>query len=182
MRPDLYVSMRRSGIDPASLKELHRIILTTDGTVTDILEAYYRERMDVVPVRQVTVAANTLTPDHQRALRTDAGDVLEREIMLRGEISESCHIYAHSFIALDRLPEPVLAGLLERKKPIGHLLFEHRVATFKEIIDCHREPAAALAKLFAISDRAPMLSRTYVLSIEDKPMMLITEKFPEYGR
>jgi chorismate-pyruvate lyase len=182
MRSDLYVSMRRSGIDPDGLKELHRIILTTDGTVTDILEAYFRERMDVVPVRQQTVSASAIQAAHQTALGIETGDILEREIMLRGEISESCHVYAHSLIALERLPEPIRAGLLEKKKPIGHLLLEHRIATFKEIVDCHREPAASLAKLFAISERAPMLCRTYVLSVGDQPIMLITEKFPEYGR
>jgi chorismate-pyruvate lyase len=184
MRNDLYVSMRRSGIDPGGLKELHRIILTTDGTVTDILEAYFRERMDVVPIRQQTVAARALSASQQATLQVAADDseVLEREILLRGEISESCHVYAHSFIAVERLPEPVRAGLLAKTKAIGHLLLEHRIATFKEIVDCHREPAGALATLFAISDRAPMLSRTYVLSVDGQPIMVINEKFPEYGR
>src|SRR5688500_5163022 len=163
MRQDLYIAMRRSGIDVATLKELHRIILTTDGTVTDILEAHFRERMDVVPVRQQPVDAAALSAD-QRAALGDAAEILEREILLRGEISESCHVHAHSLIALDRLPEDVRTGLLEKKKPIGHLLLEYRIATFKEIVDCHREPAGVLAKLFAISERAPLLSRTYVIS------------------
>ena len=185
MRPDLYVSMRRSGIDPDSLKELHRIILTTDGTVTDILEAYFRERMNVVPIQQQTIAPSALTAAQQATLQLttdDSSEVLDREILLRGEISESCHVYAHSQIVVERLPEAVRAGLLAKTKAIGHLLLEQRIATFKEIVDCHREPAGALAKLFAISERAPMLSRTYVLSIVEKPIMVITEKFPEYGR
>ena len=182
MRPDLYVSMRRSGIDPDGLKELHRIILTTDGTVTDILEAYFRERMNVDPIQQQTVAARTLPAVQQAQLEiADDSEVIEREILLRGEISDSCHVYARSLIAVERLPAPVREGLLAKTKPIGHLLLEHRIATFKEIVDCHREPAGALAKLFAINERAPMLSRTYVLSV-GAPIMVITEKFPEYGR
>jgi chorismate-pyruvate lyase len=149
--------------------------------VTDILEAYFRERMVVVPLDQGTVGSATLPASQQAALAID-GDVLKREILLRGEISESCHLYASSVIALARLPEPIRVGLLERHTPIGHLLLEHRVATFKEIIECHREPAGPLAKWFAISDRAPLLSRTYVLSVEGQPLMMITEKFPEFGR
>jgi chorismate-pyruvate lyase len=183
MRTDLYVSMRRSGIDPDGLKELHRIILTTDGTVTDILEAYFRERMNIDAIQQQTVAARALTAAQQALLQIPADDseVIEREILLRGEISESCHVYAKSLIAVARLPAPVREGLLAKTKPIGHLLLEHRIATFKEIVDCHREPAGPLAKLFAIGERAPMLSRTYVLSVGE-PIMVITEKFPEYGR
>ena len=185
MRTDLYVSMRRSGIDPGTLKELHRIILTTDGTVTDILEAYHRERMIVLALHQDVAAASTL-PDAQRSAlgleTTPEAQVLVREILLRGEISESCHLHASSAIALDRLPEPVRQGLLDKKQPIGHLLLEHRIATFKEIIDCHRDPAGALAAHFGITERAPMLSRSYVISVADRPLMYITEKFPEFGR
>jgi chorismate-pyruvate lyase len=185
MRTDLYVSMRRSGIDPGTLKELHRILLTTDGTVTDILEAYHRERMTVVALHQDTVPASTLPRAQQVALgieTTPDAEVLTREILLRGEISESCHVYATSVIVLDRLAAPVRLGLLDKKQPIGHLLLEHRIATFKEIIDCHRDPAGALAPHFGISDRAPMLSRTYVVSVANQPLMFITEKFPEFGR
>ncbi|HEY5933186.1 MAG TPA: chorismate pyruvate-lyase family protein [Kofleriaceae bacterium] len=185
MRTDLYVSMRRSGIDPGTLKEQHRIILCTDGTVTDILEAYHRERMTVVTLHQDVVPAQDLSRAQLTALGLDAtpaSEVLKREILLRGEVSESCHLHATSVIVLDRLSEPVRQGLLDKKQPIGHLLLEQRIATFKEIIDCHRDPAGALATHFAISDRAPMLSRTYVISVEARPLMMITEKFPEFGR
>ena len=185
MRADLYVSLRRSGIDPDVLKDLHRIILTTDGTVTDILEAYFREQMVVVALHQETAAAETL-PAAQLGLLglagSAGGEVLKREIVLRGEISESCHLHAASVIALDRLEPALRAGLLEKKKPIGHLLLEQRIPTFKEIDEVRREPAGALARLFAIAENAPMLSRTYVMSVDHKPLMMITEKLPEFGR
>lgn len=185
MRPDLYVSLRRSGIDPNSLKDLHRIILTTDGTVTDMLEAYFREPMVVVALSQDTVGTDTL-PQAQRAsfgfAPKPGGEALRREIILRGEISESCHLYATSVIALDRLPPPIRVGLLEKRKPIGHLLLENRIPTFKEILEVRRETAGALSKLFAIAESAPVLSRTYMLSVDSQALMLITEKVPEFGR
>ena len=40
MRHDLVQALQRGGIDPRGLNPLHRILLTTDGTVTDMLEAY----------------------------------------------------------------------------------------------------------------------------------------------
>jgi chorismate-pyruvate lyase len=184
VRQDLYVSMKRSGIDPEQLKELHRIILTTDGTVTDILEAYLRERMTVVALHHETIASGALPVPDQAVLGVaeEGGEVLKREILLRGEISESCHLYASSLIALFRLPPAVRSGLMEKQKSIGHVLLEQRIPTFKEIVDCHRERAGALAARFAISEHAPLLSRTYVMSIERLPVMVITEKFPEFGR
>jgi chorismate-pyruvate lyase len=185
MRSDLYLSLRRSGIDPEVLKELHRILLTTDGTVTDILEANFRERMVVVALHQEEVAADTLPPAQQALLGLAAppgGEALKREIVLRGEISESAHLYATSVISLDRLEPALRVGLLEKKKPIGHLLLEYRIPTFKEIVEVRREPAGTLGKVFAIAENAPMLSRTYVMSIDRQPLMLITEKVPEFGR
>jgi chorismate-pyruvate lyase len=184
MRSDLYVSLRRSGIDPNALKELHRIILTTDGTVTDILEAYFREQIVVVALSQNIVGTDTLASAQRTVFGFAAkpGEALQREIILRGEISESCHLYATSVIALDRLPPPLRAGLLEKHKPIGHLLLEHRIATFKEILEVRRETAGPLAKLFAIGESAPILSRTYLLSVDGQALMLITEKVPEFGR
>ena len=185
MRADLYVSLRRSGINPDGLKDLHRIVLTTDGTVTDILEAYFRERMVVVALHQELIASGALTAPHQAALRFapgDEGQALIREILLRGEISDSCHLYATSAIAIDRLPPEMRAQLLELKQPIGQLLLEQRIPTFKEIVDVHREPAGPLATYFGIAQTAPLLCRTYVMSIDQRPAMVITEKLPEFGR
>ncbi len=44
LRSDLHESLTHSHIDPSRLSTFQRILLTTDGTVTEILEAYLFER------------------------------------------------------------------------------------------------------------------------------------------
>ena len=180
MRVDVHESMLRGGIDPKSLPVLQRLVLTADGTVTDLLEAYCGERMLVTVLRQEVVGLATVEPHHKA--RLGAGDGLRREIVLRGETSGRCQIYADSIIALDRIPVLVRDGLIEKAKGIGHLLLEHRIHTFKEIVECRRETAGSLAKLFEIAEDATLLSRTYIVFMDRVGSMLITEKIPELER
>jgi chorismate-pyruvate lyase len=184
MRNDLLLSLKRTGIDPAMLGELQRIFLTTDGTVTDILEAHHRESMVVEVLRQEMVPPDGVDENTRSALQwttETVGEVLNREILLRGEISGRCMLFATSAIALSRLSPPVRTGLLEKTSAIGHLLLAHRVLTFKEIVGCQRERAGARGETFGIRADAPLLSRTYVIWAEHGPIMVITEKLPEWG-
>lgn len=179
MREDLQLSLRRSGIDPANLRDFQRVLLTTDGTVTDMLEAYYREPMAV----EVLAQQQSPSPVAYRDLRIAEGhDILDREILLRGRLSGSVMLYARSQVAIDRLPEAIHRGLLEQRQPLGVLMLHERLETYREIIDCHREKAGALAAHFQIHDIAPLLSRTYVISHAGQPIIRVTEKFPEWGR
>ena len=41
MRTDLQRSLRGSPVDPSKLTSFQRILLTTDGMVTEMLEAYF---------------------------------------------------------------------------------------------------------------------------------------------
>ena len=45
MRQDLSQSLIRSHINPSKLSTFQRILLTTDGTLTEILEAYLFEKI-----------------------------------------------------------------------------------------------------------------------------------------
>lgn len=180
MRDSHHRTMTRSGVDLDSLSVLQRIFLTTDGTVTDILEAYYREPMEIRVQQQHVVSAESLAPEDRVWLGWEApkGEALKREIALHGKKSGECRLFADSVVAMDRLPPLLRDGLLEKRLPIGHLLLDHRIPTFKELVDCRREPARGLAHLFGVDDDASILSRTYVLWVADAPAMLITEKLP----
>jgi chorismate-pyruvate lyase len=185
VRTDLQISLKRSGIDLWQLNGLQRILLTTDGTVTDVLEAHYREPMEISVLRQERLPLTDLD-EHVRArlelAREDTSDGWDREVLLHGQISGSCMLYARSVVLVERLNESMRVGLLEKQRAIGHLLLEQRALTFKEIIECRREPAGALAKHFQIREDAPLLMRGYIVSVDRGPMMLIREKFPEWGR
>jgi chorismate-pyruvate lyase len=176
MRTDLQRSLRGSPIDPSQLTSFQRILLTTDGMVTEMLEANYWERMVVERLFQEDYALEHEIPD----LECKPGEhVLDRRILLRGRMSHLARLYAESFIVRDRLPKPLREGLVNSSKPIGLLILENRLETFREIIGCVREEAGDLAVHFGIEPSDYLISRLYRVLAHGQPIMLITEKFPE---
>jgi chorismate-pyruvate lyase len=176
MREDLQQSLTRSHIDPSSLSTFQRILLTTDGTVTHMLEAYLFEQIQVVKLSEQLISVSQDIPQMEL---TKGTNVIIRKIFLRGRISRRNFIYAESIVAPERLDESFRKELLETKTPIGKIWLEQRVETFKEIVDSGKEPANGLADDFNIDPQENMLFRTYCVFTNRKPTMMITEKFPE---
>ncbi len=176
MRQDLEQSMVRHAINPLALSAFQRILLTTDGTVTEILEGFCGESIRLVKLFQEVSTLDRAMSSLELAW---GQQVLRRNILLQGRMSLVNFIYAESAIALDRLDEPVRNGLIQSQKPIGLLILEQRIETFKEILDCGREPAGPLADYFQIDADASMIFRTYRMINKGHPIMVITEKFPE---
>lgn len=175
-RPDLQESFRKSHIDPANLSVFQRIILTTDGTLTEILEAYLSEKIRLVKLSE------SIEPVTRDILSLDIAtgqEVMQRKILLQGKISRNNWVYAESMLVPDRLDEKLKNGLLVSREPMGRLWLENRLETFKEIVDSAREPAEDLADYFKIERSDKLLSRTYRVFSSARPIILITEKFPE---
>jgi chorismate-pyruvate lyase len=160
------------------LSILQRILLTTDGTVTEVVETYAGETMRVVKLSQELITPVGDTPWLEI---TRDQPVLSRKILLQGKVSGENFLYAESFIVPDRLDEHMQDGLLRCNKPIGYLILEDRLETFREIVEWGREPAGQLAAHFAVEDDSPVIFRTYRIFANKQPIMLITEKFPQSG-
>jgi chorismate-pyruvate lyase len=176
LRIDLRESLCQSTVDAQLLSSFQRILLTTDGTVTDILEAHLWEAMRIVKLYQDCTETDASVP------YLDIGPhapVLIRKIILRGESSERNYIYAESLVALDRLDDRIRLGLIETQKPVGQLMLEARLETFREILSCCYEPAEEIGEYLGVSPDARLISRTYRVFANREPFMLITEKFPE---
>jgi len=132
MRIDLHNSLTRSHIDPSVLSPFQRILLTTDGTLTDILEAYLFEPIQIVKLSERLVSVvDDITPLELKA----GSDVVERKILLRGKISSKNFIYAESIIATERLSQEFKNSLMNSQIPLGRLWISHKLETFKEIVD-----------------------------------------------
>lgn len=161
--------------DALATNVVQRILLVTDGTVTNILEAYAHERIGVVKLRQATERAASAAADLEVR---ESDEILCREVLLRGRRSGRTFVYALSQIIPGRLDTAMRRSLLESVKPIGRLLEERRIETFREFIDARPERAGGRGVHFGIGPDAPMISRTYRIIARGRPMMLITEKFP----
>ena len=154
---------------------LQRLMLFTDGRITDIIQAYSGERLDAIKLSQESVSINQSIP----ALEiTDEKQVLKRKILLRGQISQTNFLYGDSILVLDRLDQEIRDGLILSKQPIGKLLLNYKVETFREILDYGIERSSTLAEHFQIDETTNFIFRTYRVLISRSPVMLITEKFP----
>jgi chorismate-pyruvate lyase len=158
------------------LSSLQRILLATPGTVTDILETYSGESIVVSKLFESIVLLERAMPE----MELEAGHpVYSRKILLQGAETGQCFLYAESSIVLDRLEKPIRDGLLTTNKPIGLLMREERMETFRDILDYGQEPAGELAGHFRVEPTAGVVWRTYRMLSGRRPVMLITEKFPE---
>ena len=169
---DLFGSLNDDG---AVLGTFQRVLLITDGTVTDVLEAYSGE-----PVRVVKLAQSLGVPDAETPELDLAPDerVLRRSILLRGTISGRNMLHAESVISPDRLPPGVFEAILASERPLGRILAAHRVETFREIVALGYVPAASCAEHFEVDKTAKFLFRTYRIFAGHQPVIRVTEKFP----
>ncbi|MEH2128693.1 chorismate--pyruvate lyase family protein [Nostoc sp.] len=172
----MYNTLKKNHIEPLNLSPFQRILLTSDGTLTEILEAYLFEKIQLVKLSEELVQLTKPVP----ALDLNIGtQIIERKILLQGKISLNNFIYAESIIVPDRLDNRLKSRLIESQEPIGRLWLEHKLETFKEIIDSAIETSNDLSNYFNIAREDQMLSRTYRVFSNKKPIIMITEKFPE---
>ena len=162
-------------IDPQTLTPLHRILLITDGTLTDILEAYFFEPIQLIKLSQRAFIAPTI---HEQLRQDVGGELLEREILLRGNHSKKNYLYAESTIVLDHLPKPLRDELLNSNMPLGRLWLKYQLETFKNLIELECIEANDLADHFGCTRDTLVLRRTYSVLIKGQATMLISEYFP----
>ena len=175
-KQDLHGTTHSSSIEPSKLTPFQRVILTADGTLTEILEAYLSEKLHVVKLFEGIIS---ITQDIT-LLDIQAGrEIIERKILLQGKESGCNLLYAESIIVPDRLEEKFREKLLNSEIPMGKLWVEHKLETFKEIITSSQEPARGLSDYFKIKKADQLLCRTYRVFSNRQPIMMITEKFPK---
>lgn len=163
-------------LDPLidQLSPSQQVLVKTNGTVTHILEAYTGE-----PIRIVKLSQGYVACEDDRRLDLESGHlVLQRRVLLQGGNSGRNYLYADSIMIPDRLDQHVVDGLLNSDTPVGTLLVESRVETFREILTVGTEPADSCAPHFGIAPDDEMICRTYRVLASKRPIMLITEKFP----
>ena len=164
---------KRHGIAYRGLGLLQRVLLITNGTLTEILEATFLESIELVKLSQRIIAAEVA--DEQ--LMLEAGDeIVERAILLRGATSGRNYVYAASRIATGRLAAEFRTSLMGSGEPLGRLWIRHRLETFKELLEMRIDSGSEVARHFE-SD-GPVLQRTYRVFSSGRPVMMITEHFP----
>lgn len=171
---------------------LQRLLLITDGRITDIIQAYSGETVKAVKLRhQLTISGSQFLANSSNStnlcqnssrfspLNSDRQcQLLDRSILLQGSQTKTNYLYADSKIVLERLSADIRDELIFSEQPIGKLLRENKIETYREILDCGIEPAGSLGEYFDTKPDAKLIYRTYLVFIAGSPVMQITEKFP----
>jgi chorismate-pyruvate lyase len=167
---------RIDALQQNSLSPLSRILLASDGTLTDVVEAAMLE-----PIRLKRLHIETLPlAARMDPLNLDAGArVMERRILLYGSRTGHNYVYAESFLALDRFPPAVSQALTDSDTPVGRLWSDHKLEGRKELLEASCIPASGpLAAFFPDHRGANIVMRRYRMISNCHPLILITEFFP----
>jgi chorismate-pyruvate lyase len=158
--------------DAPPLSLFQRILLSTDGTVTDLIALYTGEPIRVHKLEQ-RLALETAPPLLEC---NEPAQLLHRRILLTGESKN--YLYADSIFVFERFSASIRDRLLNTDRPIGLIWKEERLETYREIVAHSVEPNAEIATHFGLRADEPFVSRTYLIHHRGAPLGAITEKWP----
>ncbi len=154
------------------LSNTQKILLTTDGSITAILDVLFG-KITLTTLEQHFEKADK---QHARLVNVEEGEEINfREVIMH--TTERPLIYAISHIPLKRCSEDVCADLVRADIPIGRILKNYSIESRREIRNiCLEEPNDTLKDLFKTDET--MLSRDYVIISDGEVLMWIKESFP----
>lgn len=169
---------RPRDLDPVDLRELtpfQRALVSIDGTVTKFIEAYLLDPVESVLLTQQT---QIMEMDHPWLELPAGGEVVSRQVLLRGRYSSKIYAYAVSLLAPQRLPAGLLQDLAIEPAGIGRVLLNSQIENRREILWYGREHLRGLPENISRYTGNDFISRTYRIMTQGQPVMLISEKFP----
>jgi len=165
-------------VPPSGLTLSHLLLLSTSGTLTELLEACVGEPITIARLSEQRITLSR--PDMELDVPSGA-EVLDRRVLLCRTSDRRPLVYAASTISCDRLPAALLTELLTTTVPLGRLLVSQGVPTLRRPVGIWTETAGELVDCFGLRSRQePLLCRAFTLTIAAgaSPAMRITEKLP----
>lgn len=174
MRSEIELTLQNKGLEYFKLPLCARILLVTDGTVTELLEALVRE-----PIALGYKAQEIKKIDNASEFKSFTNnDWLHRNITLRGTHSGTDWIYAESIIDHQGLNSEARKMLVEENIPIGTILSQTYSDNHRKLIDCGIRKYAAAAVHLSLNPDYEFVFRNYQIMVGTNPIMNITEWFP----
>ncbi|MCF2860291.1 chorismate pyruvate-lyase family protein [Pseudoalteromonas sp. SMS1] len=151
------------------LSYLQKIILGTDGTVTQLLESIVGEQIVVEKLLEADVS---VLP-HEEDMHCQ-----QRVITLNGGKTGLPYLYADSLVYHGNMNVNFSRALTETRIPIGKAWEKFQIETYKTLLSWGFEYAGDLSHHFAVEPCDLVLYRTYLVYSQGKKIFRITEKFP----
>ena len=157
---------------PKNFSNTQKILLTTDGSITAILDVLYGK----ITLSTLEQHFEDATEESAKLVNCDVGDQVNfREVIMHKD--EKPLIYAISHIPLSRCNDEICSDLIRADIPIGRILKNYDIESRREIRNIYVEkPDAKLKEIFGTDE--DMLARDYVIINCDEILMWIKEVFP----
>lgn len=159
------------------LSPVQKMLLGTDGSVTNLLEVITGSSVEIETIVQEVIPADqSIASD----LMIDPGnEVNYRVVKLKKSGTSEPLIYAVSYTPLKRLEPSFKEDLTRADIPIGAIMKKHRIESRRDITATEVQPAdQEMSQIFNIFPREPLLSRNYRIVRHGQPLISITETFP----
>ena len=149
-----------------------KILLTTDGSITAILDVLYGK----ISLDTLDQHLGTANSEQAALVNVNAGDEINfREVLMHK--GNQPLIYAISHVPLGRCSKEICSDLLRADIPIGRILKNYHVESRREIRNIFIEkPNDKLKELFNTDE--DFLARDYVIINKNEILMWIKEMFP----
>lgn len=172
MLPNIIDEIRDMEEDVGELSSAQKILLTTDGSVTAILDVL-KGHVDIQTLKQEFTPANK---EMAKNLDIEEGETVNYRVVIIKTPDEPL-IYAISLVPLKRLDNDFKEDLIRADIPIGRILKKHNIESRREIKSIFTEKInSELEDIFKTDSQ--MLSRTYNIIHHDEILIWLKEMFP----
>jgi len=159
------------------LGPVQKMLLGTDGSVTGLLEVVTNSPVEVKTLVQKVMPADEAVASD---LEIRPGEKVNfRVVLLQNRESQEALIYAVSHTPICRLEAGFKDDLTRADIPIGVILKKHSIESRREITSTSFVPAGdEHCRAFGVFPREVMLSRSYKIIRQGRPLISIKESFP----
>ena len=163
---------------------IDRTLITSDGTVTTMLEACTGEPIVTVLVRQSGPASLAVLereigrwwqPSTELLDLAPAERLIARRVLLTGRHSGAAFVAAESLVVADRLPDPTVFDIDRVGTSLGRLLNTSGLATRRRIVEVVEARDAAVSARLGVTRTACLARRTYTIATTEQTLAAVTE-------
>ncbi len=157
------------------MNPLHRILMTTDGSITAIIEAVTQKEVEIETVEQRIVRADGKLA---KLLDVEVGDKVNYRVVY---LKAGGEVYAKaiSYTPLKRLDDRFREDLMRADIPIGRIMRKHNIEARREIRWSRIEKSdSELARELGIKEGGEVIVRNYDIIRGGRTLINITEYFP----
>lgn len=155
-----------------NFSDTQKILLTTDGSITAILDVLY-DKIDLKTINQYFTEADK---EISKLLNINIGDsVIFREILMYK--NNQPLIYAISYFPVVRLPNGFKEDLLKMDIPLGRILRKYSIESRREVKNINIEnPTERLQDIYKTNEE--FLARDYNIIKSNEIFIWVKEFFP----